>query len=337
MRKKALTILLLIILFACKSKKNVPDVSNIQVDINVERFEKSFFQIDTNDLLNGLKKVQQLHPAFFPDFMQGILQINNNDTSPPALMIIKNFLSSYRGIYDTLQQLFKNTGNVENQIEGGFQFVKYYFPNYAVPGIITFIGPLDAPGIALTNNYIAVGLHQFAGKNFSAYQSMESQQLYPSYIVRRFEPQYIAVNCMKIVGEDLFPDKSTGRPLIEQMIENGKKLYLLDHFMPSTPDSTKTGYTKEQLQWCDQNEGLIWNYIIQNEDLHSIDPVVIQTYIGESPFTQNMPESSPGNIGQWVGWQIIKRFAEKNAELKIEEIMKAEPKQILEEAKYKPK
>ena len=99
----------------------------------------------------------------------------------------------------------------------------------------------------------------------------------------------------------------------------------------------KTGYTQKQLDWCRENEGLIWGYIIQNENLYSIEPTVLQNYLGESPYTQGMPESSPGNIGQWVGWQIVKKFAEKNPALQPGEVMKTEYKKILEGAKYKPK
>ncbi len=142
---------------------------------------------------------------------------------------------------------------------------------------------------------------------------------------------------MKIAGEDLFPDNSMGQPLIVQMIEKGKRLFLLDHFMPETADSLKTGYTNNQLKWCEDNEGLIWNHIITNEDLYSVDPVVIQTYIGEAPFTQNMPESSPGNIGEWVGWQIVKKFAENLPDKSLADVMQTETKKILEGAKYKPK
>jgi hypothetical protein len=65
---------------------------------------------------------------------------------------------------------------------------------------------------------------------------------------------------------------------------------------------------------------------------------VIQTYIGEGPFTQGFSqEQSPGNIGQWIGWQIVKRFAEKNSSMKPEELMRTDAMKILEEAKYKPK
>jgi hypothetical protein len=69
-----------------------------------------------------------------------------------------------------------------------------------------------------------------------------------------------------------------------------------------------------------------------------LNPVVIQTYIGEGPFTQGFSqELSPGNIGQWLGWQIIKKYLSKNPDITPEELMKTDSKIILEEAKYKPK
>jgi len=329
-------IVILFFIIGCNTD-NAPDVSHIKVDINIERFENSFFRIDTNQITTGLQQTREDFPSFYQDFMMGILQLNMNDSSGETHEVVKSFLSSYKGIYDTLQLMYKNMDKIENKLEENFRFAKYYFPDYKIPGIITYIGTLDAPGIALTNNYIAIGLHQYAGREFSAYHTMETEQLYPAYISRRFTPEYIPVNVMKIVSEDLFPEQSAGRPLIEQVIENGKRLYLIDHFMPYTPDSLITGYTKNQQEWVGENEGLIWSYLIQNENLYSIDPVVIQTYIGESPFTQNMSQSSPGNIGQWIGWQIVKKYAEKYPDKTLTDIMNASPRSILDEAKYKPK
>ncbi|HEU4859445.1 MAG TPA: hypothetical protein VFT15_06405, partial [Chitinophagaceae bacterium] len=166
----------------------------------------------------------------------------------------------------------------------------------------------------------------------------EAQQLFPEYISRRFEPQYIPANCMKAVVDEIYPDKTAGKGLIEQMIEKGKQWWLLDKFLPTTPDSIKTGYSKQQLKWCDANEGLIWNEIITSQrDLYTKDPIAVQNYIGEAPFTQSMSPASPGNIGQWVGWQIMKKFAEENSSLNVTDVLKTDARKILEGAKYKPK
>ena len=160
----------------------------------------------------------------------------------------------------------------------------------------------------------------------------------PLYRSRRFSKEYIISDVMKLIADDIFPDKSNTRPLIEQMIEKGKHWWLIDKFLPEDPEHIKTGYTKEQIDWCRENEGLIWTYIIKNENLYTVDPVSIQNYIGEAPFTQGFSqEDSPGNIGPWIGWQIVKKFVGNNPGMKPEEVMKASPKQVLEDSKYKPK
>jgi hypothetical protein len=337
--KRFCCFLLICFLFtACKSKKGIPDVSRIKIDITIERFDQSFFDIDTGNIQAGLKKVQEKHPGFYWDFMREILGVNGSDTSRNTLSVTREFLRGYLSIYDSLQLIYKKTDGLQKELEKGFQYVKYYFPKYNSGTVILFLGPFDSPGVAATRSGLAIGLQQYAGKNFSVYQSTPGQELFPLYISRRFSPEYITANCIKAVAEDIFPDQSRGKPLIEQMIEKGKQWWLLDKFLPATPDTIKTGYTKQQLNWCLENEGLIWSYIVKNEDLNSLNPAVIQTYIGEGPFTQGFSqELSPGNIGQWIGWQIVKKFVGKNQDMKPEEIMRTDARKILEEAKYKPK
>jgi hypothetical protein len=338
MRKIILPVLISIFLISCENNKGIPDVSGIAADIEIERFDQAFFSIDTNNISAGLQNVKQKHPDFYTDFMQQVLGVNESDTSKNTLLVTREFLRGYHSIYDSLQLMYKNTDWLKNELHKGFQYVKYYFPKYTTGKVILFLGPFDAPGIASTKSGLAIGLQQYAGKDFSVYQSGPGQELFPLYISRRFAPEYISSNSMKAVVEDLFPDRSSGKPLIEQMVEKGKHWYLLDKFLPKTPDSLKTGYTKLQLDWCKENEGLIWSYLIKNEDLQSLNPTVLQTYIGDGPFTQGLSqELSPGNIGQWIGWQIVKKFAEKNTGMKPEELMKTDATIILDQAKYKPK
>lgn len=328
----------LFLAFACNNKKNIPDVSGIKVNLVLERFEKDFFAADSNELTASLRQLQSKYPGFYTDFMEGILGVSGGDTDPVTLQMVRMMLSNYAPLYAEVAPKMANTSKLERELTRAFQFVKYYFPGYKIPGTITFIGTLDAPGVVLTNQYIAIGLQQYAGKDFDGYASGEVRQLYPSYISRRFDPEYIPANCMKAVVRDLFPDNSDSKPLIDQMIEKGKQWWLLDKFIPETADSLKTGYTARQLKWCEDNEGLIWTYITKNEDLRTVNMATLQTYIGEAPFTPVFSqELSPGNIGQWIGWQIVKKFAESNPKLTPAEIMQTPPSKILQEANYKPK
>lgn len=317
---------------------DIPDVSHIEVTVPVERFEQSFFAIDTINLAVSLENLGRKHSGFYGDFMRGFLGVSGNPDDSATLLVTREFIRGYLPIFDSISKKYSNISWLKEELENGFRFVKYYFPNYQAGKAITFIGPFDAAGTALTKAGIAIGLHQYAGKNFSVYQSTPGQQLFPLYISRRFDAEYITPNCMKAVVLDLFPDQSSGQPLIVQMIEKGKQWWLLDKFLPRAADSVKTGFTQTHLDFCERNEGLIWQTIITNEkNLYTTDPAAIQTYIGEAPYTMNMGENSPGNIGQWVGWQIVKKFVEKNPNLKVDEVMKMQAGKILEEAKYKPK
>ena len=327
---------IIMLLTACGHDSRHPDISKIKVSLETERFERDFFRIDSNNVAGGLAALRNGHPAFYRDFVTQILGINPADSN--GQLVVRLMLRDYRPIYDSIEQKYRDFDGVRRDMEKGYRYVKYYYPDYVVPRqLVTFIGPLDAEWTAISTDYIAVGLQAFAGKNFSVYAAPDVQQLYPLYISRRFDREYIVPTAMKNVVNELYPDMSTGRPLLEQMVEKGKQLFLLDHLLPDAPDSLKTGYTGAQQQFIARNEGNIWTQLLKNENLYSIDPTTLQTYIGEAPFTQGLPEEVPGNIGPWLGWRIVRAYAERNPKKSLKEILAAPARTLYEESRYKPK
>jgi hypothetical protein len=259
---------------------------------------------------------------------------------------IKRFLHDYRPVYDSVKQKFPDLKDEEEDIIEGLKHVKYYFPEYKLPSkLITFIGPMDAFFEASTGGYgdviitdgLATGLQLHLGANFSMYNSEMGLALYPGYISRRFAPEYIPVNAMKNIVDDIFPDHSGDKTLIEQMVEKGKRMYVLDKLMPSTPDTLKIGYTDKQLKGCFDNEGLIWNFFVKNGLVYNNDPSIIKNYIGDSPNTPEFGEGAPGYIGLFTGWQIVKKYMGKNNQASLTGLMKTDPKKIFEESGYRPK
>lgn len=324
-----------VLFFSCSNENTGPDVSNIKVDFKLERLEESFFNIDTNSIDKSLTSLNNRFPTFFPFYMQQVLRL---PPTPESYPILKQILAGYAPIHDSIEKKYSSLNWLKDELENGFKHVKYYYPSYKIPNVITFIGTFDAPGVVLTPQHLGIGLHQYAGKNFSVYKDQQIQEMYPEYISRRFDKEYIAANSLKAIADDIYPDSSAGRSLIEQMIEKGKQWYLLDHFLPNTADSVKTGYTQKQLNWVKENEGNIWGFFTANTDIYTIDPAIIQDYIGEGPFTRGMPEGfAPGNIGQWVGWQIVKQFSGKNSKFSLQQVLATDAKTIFQGSKYKPK
>lgn len=337
MRVTSLVVIYTVLLASCSGKK-VPNVSSIKVDLEVQRFEKSFFSIDSNSIGPSMQRLNQQYPGFLRDFVFNILAL---PPQPDSAMVVegnvRKFIQSYRPLKDSADIIFNDFQPIAADVEQGLKFVHYYFPDYKLPKkLITFIGPIDSYGNIVTPDALAVGLQMYMGRQYSLYSLESVQQMYPSYISRRFEKQYIPVNCIKSVIEDMYPDNTAGRPLVEQMVEAGKKLYLLDQLMPNADDTLKTGYTKAQLDGAYANESTIWSFFVQNDLLFSIDRSVIRDYMNDAPKTQALGEASPGFIGQFVGWQIVKKWMSKKSKTKLDELMHTNPKIIYEQAKYKP-
>lgn len=321
---------------SCGGKKDIPDVSHIKVQVDIKRFDQDFFATDTTKVDEHLDALQKKYPSFLTDFLYNILAVQPQPDS--AVTKVKMFLHDYRLIYDSAKRNFASMEETKKQITRGFQFVKYYFPEYKLPQhIITFIGPVEGYANVITTEGLAVGLQLYLGKDFPIYHTDYINAVYPDYQSRRFEPQYIPVNCIKNIIDDIYPGSKPDMPLAYQMVESGKKLYLLDQLLPETADSLKTGYTQKQLDGCFENEGLIWNYFLQNNLLYETDPALTRDYMNDGPKTELLGEASPGFIGQFVGWQIVKKWMESNKEKSLTELLQTPAQQIFEEAKYKPR
>jgi hypothetical protein len=326
--------LLLLFFLGCKLKPKAPDVSKIPVKLNLLRFEDAFFGLDSNHLEEELNQLERNYPGFAKDFLFNIM----GTTPSTAVKDIQSFRNSYRLMYDSAKKNFGNLQPILAQVESGLQYVKYYFPNYDQPkNLVTFIGPINSYGNIITTDALAVGLQLYMGRNYSLYSTEMGLQLYPAYLSRRFEQAYIPINCMNNIIEDLYPNKSLGMALIDQLVETGKRQYLLDQFLPNLPDSLKLGYTQQQLDDCNNNESNIWAFFIQNNLLYVTEPELTKEYVNEAPSTPALGSNFPGFIGRFVGLKLVQKYMENHADLDLAKLMETPARKIFEEAKYKPR
>jgi hypothetical protein len=191
---RVIFLIIFVFVISCNNNKDKPDVSDIKVDVIIERFEKKLFEIDTINIDNGLAQLNKEFPDFYNVFMNNILQMSafkslpsdssNQLADEKIKKAFTEFLISYKSIHDSLAPKYKDLNWLQDDLATGFRFVKYYYPAYKIPHVITFIATFDAPGTVLTDKYLGIGLQQYAGKNFTPYQSQLIQQLYPTYISR---------------------------------------------------------------------------------------------------------------------------------------------------------
>ena len=324
-------------ILSCRNAGESPEVSNISIKLTTERFEKTLFDTTAPTADAYLQQLQRSDPAFASLYLKTILNVDPLWSNDSIAIYVKSFVRSYRPMYDSATKLCADFSPYENEIKKGLQYVKYYFPAYKTPEkIITYIGPVDGFGDIISDQGFLVGLHQHLGKNFSFYKTGMVRETYPDYLTNRFEPGYIAVNCMKNVVSDIYPEKESDKPMVIQMIEKGKRLYLLSKFLPGTEEYKLIGYTEQQMNDCYKHEDVIWDLFVKNSYLQITDKEIIKNYVDEGPKTQELGEGSPGNIGSFAGWQIVKKYMRKFPDVTLQQLLQLDEESILQAAKYKP-
>jgi len=318
MRKIVFIITLMIAFASCdKKSKAEKEVEDIPVEIKVERFDKLFFETSPNDL----GKLKKEFPFFFPE--------GNDDNV--WLEKMKNPL--WRELYTEVQKKYSNFEPITLELETLFKHIKYNFPKIKTPTkVITVISEMDYNNkVIYTDSLVVISLELYLGKEHKFYQ-------FPNYLKQNFEQRQMMPDVVSsFSAQKITP--SLDESLLSQMIYFGKELYLKDLLLPDYTDAEKIGYTPEQIKWCDENEAYMWRYFLENEMLYSDDSKLSNRFINLAPFSKfylEIDNDSPGRVGTWIGWQIVRSYA-KNNDVPIEDLLKMNAKEIFEKSKYKPK
>ncbi len=110
--------------------------------------------------------------------------------------------------------------------------------------------------------------------------------------------------------------------------------------IPFKTDAEKIGYTQDQLDWAAANETEIWRYFVEKELLFSTDSKLPNRFINPAPFSkfylEEIDTESPGQIGRYMGWQIVRAYMAHN-EVSLKDMLQKEPTEIFNNSNFKPK
>ena len=339
-RRPQIYLIFFICLFAasCVDKKEV-DVSHIKVDLSIERFDKELSVLQPAQVSVKAPQLKQKYGHFYGDFMENILGVGpvaDSSYYQPLRTVLTN--KDYQELAKEVNARFPDLNTQEEELTDAFKHITYYYPETKIPRLISFFSGFSVQ-TPVGNDYIGIGLDMFLGRDSKFYPALV--QSIPQYISRRFTPENITPRVIEgFIREDMFPANDADRSLLSRMVHNGKILYMMDRVMPDKADSLKIGYTTEQMQWAQTYQPEIWGYFLENNLLYETDYMKIQKYLTDAPFTPgigNDSKSAP-KLGVYLGWQIVKKYMERNSDLSLQELMKeTDAQKILNGSKYKPR
>lgn len=318
MNKIISVLLFLLVAVSCnKEKVKEVDVSSINATVTVERFDQQFYKATPE----SLPKLKVKYPFLFPE------------QTPDSIWMGRIQDENEIDLYKNAQQVFGDFSSEKNEIEELFKHVKYYYPTFKEPNVYTLITNLDFKNkVMYTQDFLFISLDMYLGRNNEIYRD------FPVYLSQNFDKSQLTVDIARAVGAQYFM-RYNNRQFIDLIINEGKKMYQLDCFLPNATDAQKMGYSNEKLAWAEENEAYIWKYFIENKLLYSTDKELYTRFVDEAPFSKffmEIDQQSPGKVGVWLGWQIVRSYM-KNNNVTLHQLIRTNADEIFKKSKYKPK
>ena len=311
------TVLMFSLISCNKNNKVVDAAEEIPLTVEVDRYDKAFFESKPADL----PKLKEKYPYFFPPSISD------------AVLVEKMTNPLWHQLYQEVEKRYDNFDLEKEGIENLFKYIKYYYPTTTTPKVITVIQDMDPEYKTIYSpdkNMLIISLELYLGKSHKFYE-------YPDYMKDTFEPNQMLPDVVESFA--FYKVKPpTDKEFLSQMIYAGKKLYLKEMLLPKVSDEDKICYTSEQLQWCEENDVDVWRYFVEEKVLYNTDPKLIQRFIAPAPFSKfgrDNDNTTPPRIATWIGWQIVREFMENN-NVPMQKMLIMDAKEIFQKSKYKP-
>jgi gliding motility-associated lipoprotein GldB len=327
--KQGVLMYMILLITSCTPNTRQADVSGIRAEVKAERFERDLFSSGEAHITDLEKK----YGSFFNLFIYKLTELGTPDTSLLRERI-RDFCTDadLREIFNSSEKINRDFTGVDAELTDAFRHYKYYFPNKVIPRVITFISGFNYAVVA-ADSAIGIGLDMYLGSDSKYYPALQ----FPHYKIVRMRKEYITADCIRGWAQSEWEPDQGENDFLSQAIYSGKILYFLDLMMPDVSDTIKTGYSNNQLKWCDANEKNTWSFFIDQKLLFSTDQNQIVKFLNDGPTTNGFPKESPGAIGQWLGWKIVQAYMKNNSAVTLDQLMgNHDYKKILHDSKYKP-
>ncbi len=329
--KKLPLIFLAFLLWNCGTEEEkcvfIPDVSPESISLEFQRFEDSLASIESKQELvafltrQPLIRDEMLRRADYPNDSIFIDEMLRRFTNPGIDTLLRE-----------TKKVFGDGSALEQEFRQAFANLQYYYPDFVPPKVKTLITGLDTD-LFVSDTLILISLDFFLGPG-AKYRPKTYD-----YLMRRYDPHDIVPSCMLIYGISPEYNKTElkDRTVLADMIAYGKSFYFAKHMLPCVPDSVLIWYTRAEIEGANSNQDLIWARLLEDKILFSTSSIDKKNFLGDRPVTIQVGEKCPGRIGQWVGWQIVKAYMEKNPAVSLPGLMESDNAgAIFQKANYKP-
>jgi len=316
-------VLINITFFSSCGDTSSPEVSDVNILIEIEHFDHRFFAMDSAHFDEDLSQLKSDFPTFF--------EMGQED----EVLKRRFYDPQIRELYTSVDSIYRSTEFLDADLSTAFQYFYHYFPTHDSLKLYTWVSNFEnIEPVIVSENTLLLALDMYLGSESNFYKTA------PEYIRQRFDKRFISSDVFHSYFSENIP-LSNDNTLLSSMIHHGKIHYLCSKMLPTEEQEIIMSYPKNKMSWCLSNESNIWAYFIENQLLFSSQYQAKQRFIEDAPFSKfytSFDNESPGRVGQWVGWRIVNSYMDSHPEINLTELITEQDAQkILRESRYKPK
>lgn len=299
-----------------------------QQDIVLLRLEPVIFGTPTDQLQAKLNEVRT-------DFRTPMLNIFPED--PKFMEQVKGMAQdpTMREVYDSVMALYPDLEWLRKELQQGMKNLGKASQNIHCNRVYTFIsGDFDYEhrAVADMEDGLLVAIDQYTTSHFEKYGYFGL----PKYLAKLLDKQYLATDCMSAIVKARIPIPDRDLTMLDYMVAEGKALYCTRLAFPKVEDSILLRYSSEQLAWAEHNVADVWAYIIQHKLLYETDYNEFNNILDDAPKTNAFGDKSAPRMAAYIGYQIVKEFAQgRSADLE-RMLENTESQSILQQSGWKP-
>ncbi|MEQ9301636.1 MAG: gliding motility lipoprotein GldB [Cyclobacteriaceae bacterium] len=323
-----LFVLLVVFLLGCSEEtcRDVPELE-IQPPIAIERLDQELFSFENKEQVNQLLRD---NPGFSRYFLDTDQYPSDQIVANKLFGLINDpFIDT---LYKETQSSYGDLNWLAQDLADAFARMSDYYPHFQSPKVQTVITGLYKD-LLITDSLVVIGLDHFLGAE-SKYKPLDV----PDYILRRYDQQHMVPIIVSFMAGWFNQTNYADKTMLAEMVDYGKSFYFVSQILPCVEARLIIGYTAQEWQDANDNDGVIWANLIENELLYENDHVLKNKFLGERPNIFEIGDKCPGRIGRWVGWEIVKTYMEQNPDMTLTDLMaEKDANKIFQSSRYKPR
>ncbi len=328
-----IVVLVLLVLFVSCSKttgyekKLDVDCRNLEPQkVDVFEYNKALFAIDTADFEAGIQAIRPQFQALLGDTLESY-----------EMVYLKEFVTDtfIMRINELVEESFPDSDAVSDKVKGVYQHFKYYYPEMTMPPTFTYVSGInfDNGPVMISPEAVMISLDFYLSNKDLMYDKVGM----PRYVSRRCQPASLTKDLAEAMYYSYVFMDVKAKNVLKEMIDRGKKYYFIEAMDPTLNDSVLLGYSSQQMEWAQDNEGQIWATIVGNNMLYANGFEQYRVLFNDGPFTAAFSDSAPARLGDFVGLQIVRAFMSNNDESLQSLLQMTDYQDILQRSQYKPR